>query len=217
MLPLLLGWIYLSTSGLPKRRITLALAFALTFFLVLLPFFLRNYQVQGTPIPFQGGFSFYLGTNPEADGTPYVRQGAQFQRLELMPLQQGIDTPAAKGAFYTAEGLRFIYRDPLAYLHLLYRKFRLFWDALEIPVSADLRYYETHFPLYRLFLLSFGLVVPFALVGILWHWRWTSAYTLRCSSFWPTYSPGSYSRCALATACLPYPFYWSLPRLEFGV
>ena len=28
------------------------------------------------------------------------------------------------------------------------------------------------------FLLSFGLVVPFALVGILWHWRWTSAYTL---------------------------------------
>ena len=151
LLPLLLGWIYLSASGLPKRRITLALAFALTFFLVLLPFFLRNYQVQGTPIPFQGGFSFYLGTNPEADGTPYVRQGAHFQRLELMPLQQGFDTPAAKGAFYTAEGLRFIYRDPLAYLHLLYRKFRLFWNAFEIPVSADLRYYETHFPLYRLF------------------------------------------------------------------
>ena len=95
-----------------------------------------------------------------------------------MPLQQGFDTPAAKGAFYTAEGLRFMYRDPLAYLHLLYRKFRLFWNAFEIPVSADLRYYETHFPLYRLFLLNFGLVVPFALVGILWHWRWTSAYTL---------------------------------------
>ena len=178
LLPLLLGWIYQSARGLPKHRGTLVLTFSLTFCLVLFPFFLRNYLVQGTPIPFQGGFSFYLGTNPEADGTPYVRQGAHFQRLELMPLQQGFDTPAAKGAFYTAEGLRFIYRDPLAYLHLLYRKFRLFWNAFEIPVSADLRYYETHFPHYRLFLLSFGLVVPFALVGILWHWRWTSAYIL---------------------------------------
>ena len=178
LLPLLLGWVYQSARGLPKHRGTLVLTFSLTFCLVLFPFFLRNYLVQGTPIPFQGGFSFYLGTNSEADGTPYVRQGAHFQRLELMPLQQGFDTPAAKGAFYTAEGLRFIYRDPLAYLHLLYRKFRLFWNAFEIPVSADLRYYETHFPHYRLFLLSFGLVVPFALVGILWHWRWTSAYIL---------------------------------------
>ena len=67
LLPLLLGWIYLTASGLPRRRVTLALAFALTFFLILLPFFLRNYQVQGTPIPFQGGFSFYIGTNPAAD------------------------------------------------------------------------------------------------------------------------------------------------------
>ena len=178
LLPLLLGWVYQSARGLPKHRGTLVLTFSLTFCLVLFPFFLRNYLVQGTPIPFQGGFSFYLGTNPEADGTPYVRQGAHFQHLELMPLQQGFDTPTAKGAFYTAEGLRFIYRDPLAYLHLLYRKFRLFWNAFEIPVSADLRYYETHFPHYRLFLLNFGLVVPFALVGILWHWRWTSAYIL---------------------------------------
>ena len=178
LLPLLLGWIYLTARGLPKRRVALVLAFSLTFFLILFPFFLRNYQVQGTPIPFQGGFSFYIGTNPEADGTPYVRQGAQFQRLELMPLQRGFDTPAAKGAFYTAEGLRFMYREPLAYLQLLYRKFRLFWNAFEIPVSADLRYYETYFPFYRLFLLSFGLVVPFALVGILWHWQRTSAYTL---------------------------------------
>ena len=51
LLPLLLGWIYLTASGLPKRRITLVLAFALTFFLILFLFFLRNYQVQGTPNP----------------------------------------------------------------------------------------------------------------------------------------------------------------------
>ena len=128
LLPLLLGWIYQSASGLPKYRGTLVLACSLTFFLILFPFFFRNYLIQGTPIPFQGGFSFYLGTNPEADGTPYVRQGAHFQRLELLPPQQEFDTPAAKGAFYTTEGLRFIYRDPLAYLHLLYRKLRLFLE-----------------------------------------------------------------------------------------
>ena len=135
-----------------------------------------------------------------------------------MPLQQGFDTPAAKGAFYTAEGLRFIYRDPLAYLHLLYRKFRLFWNAFEIPVSADLRYYETHFPLYRLFLFSFGLSSALCLgrhiVALAMDLCLYPAAPLR--SGLPVHWALILGMRSLSFAC-PTPFCWFLPRLEFGV
>ena len=40
-------------------------------------------------------------------------------------------SPADRGRFYLSEGFDFIVDQPIAYLHLLYRKFRLFWHALK--------------------------------------------------------------------------------------
>jgi len=167
--PVLLWWL-LRTAPRPRRP-SLLLAFSLGFILAFSPFLLRSYLAQGSPLPFQGGWSFYMGSNPAADGTPYARQGITWQRLELLPIQRGITAPAEKGIFYVREGLRFIWEQPAAYLSLLYRKFGLFWHAAEIPVSADLRYYERHSLLGRVLVLDFGVIAPLALVGMLWGWR----------------------------------------------
>ena len=173
-LPLVAGWIYWRRPGDRNQRLKTCGVFAGALVLVLSPFLVRNYLVQGSPLPFQGGFSFYVGNNPRADGTPYIRQGLDFQRFEVMPLQQGITGPAAKGAFYGAASWRFIRQQPGDYLALLYDKFRLFWNAFEVPLSTDLRFYEKTSLLHRILVLDFGVLVPLGLVGLLWSlgdWR----------------------------------------------
>ena len=200
LLPVILVWIYLSSrsfeepscpseepscpseepscpseepattaSSPPASRAILLFLFAVA--VALSPFLVRNYLVQGHPLPFQGGWSFYMGNNPEADGTPYARQGLTWQRLERLAGQQESVDPAEKGALYIRAGLRFVRENPGAYLTLLYRKFRLFWNAFEVPVSADLRYYERHSLLARLLVVDFGILVPFALAGMAFCWK----------------------------------------------
>ncbi len=142
-------------------------SFAVALVLTLSPFALRNHIVQGGPLPFQGAWSFYMGANPEADGTPYVRQGFQWQRHELLPLRAGFAEPVSRGFYYLRSGMRFAAEHPAQYLHLLYRKFRLFWHAFEIPVSSDLSYYREHSILHRILLVNFGVVAPLALAGLL--------------------------------------------------
>ena len=166
ILPLALWWIDRESRESGKRW-RLPLIFLAGTLLFLTPFALRNLAVQGIAVPFQGRWSLYQGTNPDADGTPYARQGLSWQRLESLPYVHGNRTPEERGRYFLAASLQFIQEHPGAYLHLLYRKFRLFWHRFEIPVSADLRYYETHSRLSRL-LLTFGLVVPAALAALLW-------------------------------------------------
>jgi tetratricopeptide (TPR) repeat protein len=170
LLPVALGWIYLNARKAAYGWRRPLLSFSLAFVVALSPFLVRNYRVQGHPLPFQGGWSFYMGNNPDADGTPYARQGLVWQRLELLPLQQGIIDPAEKGIFYIGEALRFIREQPIDYLALLYRKFRLFWHAFEIPVSADMRYCEDYSLLSRILAIGFGTVAPLALIGMGWSW-----------------------------------------------
>lgn len=168
LMPVALWWLCLRT------RSRLLVPFCVGLCAVLTPFLVHNYLVQGTPLPFQGAWSFYMGNNPAADGTPYARQGIDWQRLEVLPYQADMAAaPADRGRFYLSEGLNFIVDQPLAYLHLLYRKFRLFWHAFEIPVSVDLHFYEAHSRLSYLNLFGFGIVAPLALVGLVWNWhRW---------------------------------------------
>ena len=168
LVPVALWWLY------HRTRSQLLVPFCVGLCAVLTPFLVHNYLVQGTPLPFQGAWSFYMGNNPAADGTPYARQGIDWQRLEILPYQVDMAaSPADRGRFYLSEGLDFIVDQPLAYLHLLYRKFRLFWHAFEIPVSVDIHFYEAHSRLSYLSLFGFGIVAPLALVGLVWNWhRW---------------------------------------------
>ena len=168
LVPVALWWLY------PRIRTRLLMPFCLGLCAILTPFLVHNYLVQGTPLPFQGAWSFYMGNNPAADGTPYARQGIDWQRLEILPYQADMAaSPADRGRFYLSEGLDFIVDQPLSYLHLLYRKFRLFWHTFEIPVSVDIRLYETHSHLSYLNVCGFGIIAPLALVGLVWNWnRW---------------------------------------------
>ena len=173
LVPVALWWLY------HRTRYKLLVPFCLGFCVILTPFLVHNSLVQGTPLPFQGAWSFYMGNNPAADGTPYARQGLDWQRLEVLPYQAGMAaSPADRGRFYLTEGLGFIVDQPLSYLYLLYRKFRLFWHAFEVPVSVDIHFYEAHSHLSRLNVFGFGMVASLALVGLVWNGRRWREYGL---------------------------------------
>ena len=110
---------------------------------------------------------------------------------------------ADRGRFYLNEGLDFIVDQPLAYLHLLYRKFRLFWHAFEIPVSVDIHFYEAHSRLSYLNLFGFGIVAPLALVGLVWNWnRWQPIrLTLRFWTILLGLGPTLYGVRSLSASC----------------
>jgi tetratricopeptide (TPR) repeat protein len=166
------GWgLWRGSRPHPQPR-RLLLAWGLGLALVLALFAARNLAAQGTPLPYQGAWSFYLGNNPQADGTPYARQGLDWQRLEVLPHRAGMaGSPAEKARFYLEASLGFIAGNPDRFLELLYRKFRLFWHAFEVPVSEDLAYYQARSRLRGLLVLDFGLLAPLALVGLAWGWR----------------------------------------------
>jgi tetratricopeptide (TPR) repeat protein len=146
----------------------------------LAPFVAHNWSTQGTPMPFEGAWSFYMGNNPDADGTPYARQGLDWQRLESVGYRHGWDaTPAERGLVYLSEGMGFLVEEPGRAVGLLWRKLRLFWNAFEVPVSVDLAWYTHNTWLGRL-LPGFGLLAPLAVLGMVanlrrWH-GWGLAY-----------------------------------------
>ena len=62
------GWWVWSARGPRGWRPVAGLAAGML--LMLSPYLVRNQLVQGSPVPFQGGWSLYQGANPGADGTP---------------------------------------------------------------------------------------------------------------------------------------------------
>jgi tetratricopeptide (TPR) repeat protein len=164
LLPLVAWWVWRIRGG---RRWRPSVELVVAMLVTLSPYLVRNQILQGSPMPFQGGWSFYQGSNPDADGTPYVRLGAEWQRLESLAIRAGATEPAARGAYYLERSFQFIGDNPEKWAVLLYRKLRLFWHEHEVPVSADLRTYEAHSRLWRVLPSGLGLLLPLALAGLL--------------------------------------------------
>ncbi|MFP6643368.1 MAG: tetratricopeptide repeat protein [Candidatus Latescibacterota bacterium] len=164
LLPLVVWWVWRSRGG---RRWRPCIELVVAMLMILSPYLVRNQILQGSPMPFQGGWSFYQGANPDADGTPYVRLGAEWQRLESLAIRAGATEPAARGAYYLERSLQFIGDSPEKWAALSYRKLRLFWHEHEVPVSADLRTYEARSRLWWVLPSGLGLVLPLALAGFL--------------------------------------------------
>lgn len=177
-----------------------------SFLLGLTPFVAHNWSTQGTALPFEGAWSFYMGNNPDADGTPYARQGLDWQRLESVGYRHGWDaTPTERGSIYLGDGLAFLVGEPGLSLALLWQKLRLFWNAFEVPVSADLGWYTRNTWLGRL-LPGFGLLAPLALVGMIANLRQWRRWSLVFGGLFTFLLSG-----LLFTVCARY----RLPALPF--
>jgi tetratricopeptide (TPR) repeat protein len=144
--------------------------------LALLPVALRNGLVGGDFLPttFQGGVNFYIGNNPEADGTyqPIVpgKQIPALERREPVRIAEQAAgrhlSPGEVSRFWLGRSLAWARENPGDFLRLQVRKLGMFWSWYEWPDAVDYYYVKTLSPALRLPLLEFGGAVILALAGL---------------------------------------------------
>jgi tetratricopeptide (TPR) repeat protein len=137
---------------------------------------IRNYSIikEFTP-SVVGGINFYKGNNPNATGSCMLPQGVSSSPLE--ELKTSIEyagketgttlTPSQASQYWLFKGLTFIKDNPLDAASLYVKKFTLFWRKEELSVSIDYALSKTLVPLLRLPFISFGLIAPLALLGLI--------------------------------------------------
>ena len=144
--------------------------------LALTPVALRNAWVGGEALPTtsQGGVNFYIGNNPQADGTyqPIV-PGKQIPALERREPVRIAEQAAGRrltagevSRYWLGRSLAWARQEPGAFLRLQVRKLGMFWSWYEWPDAVDYYHVKTLSPVLRLPLLEFGGAVLLALAGL---------------------------------------------------
>jgi len=173
----LVVWLFFRLrSGAWRRAGLLVAAVAV----VILPVTIRN-VLAGDPvlIAWQGGTNFYIGNNPESDGTTAIVPGT---RADWWGGYNDVKRSAEQATgrelrgseidrYWLGRGLEFWRRQPLAALGLTGRKLLLLASGYEVANNRDIYSAKRHSYLNLLFFktswLKFplGLVLPLALVG----------------------------------------------------
>ena len=145
--------------------------------LALLPVAIRNGIVGGDFLPttFQGGVNFYIGNNPEADGTyqPIV-PGKQIPALErqepVRVAEQELGrklSPAEVSSYWMGKSLAWAAEHPGGFLRLQLRKLGMFWSWYEWPDAIDYYWVRGLSPALRwLAPVEFGAITLLALAGL---------------------------------------------------
>ncbi len=136
---LLLYWIYRNRKMSLTRRVALVTIFLASVVIVIAPVSIYNSYLAKRPILIQkhSGFNFYLGNNPDADGTCYLRPGAPWDKfhaeVEEEARQLGID----KDYYLTKQAIFFILETPFEALSLATKKLLYVWNFRELISGAD--------------------------------------------------------------------------------
>ncbi len=177
----LLGWLVLSREA-GRRHLARAGALALGLALVLLPAAVRN-QVAGGEFLLttaQFGPNFYIGNNPDADGTyrPLVfgRGDPRYERRDATQIaEREVGAPLTPGQvsrYWTGRALEYIRTQPGDWLRLTGRKAMLALNAAEVADTEDqLSHADWSVPL-RLagYGWHFGLLAPLGVAGLCLTW-----------------------------------------------
>jgi len=168
-------WLWFSD----RRRI---LYFATGLAIVFAPVVARNYSVDGGfyLTTSQFGSNFYIGNNPNADGTyasiRFGRGAPEFERLDAKEVaEESVGralSPSEVSSFWTGRALGYITSQPLSWLKLTGRKILLLFNRSEmLDTEAQESYAEFSVVLRVLgWVTHFGLLVPLALVGVIATW-----------------------------------------------
>ena len=147
---------------------------------VVTPVVVRNVVVGGdfVPIASQGGVNFYIGNNPESNGTQAIVPGARADlhgtyrgAIELAQRDVGrAMKPSEVSNYYFRKGLDFLIFSPGEALFLTTKKFYFFWAGVERSNSKYIQFFWQKFGLGKLPLPGFWFLAPFALTGVVLLW-----------------------------------------------
>jgi len=166
-------------TGPPGRS---AGAFILGWLLVLLPVLWRNHHVSGEWVltTSQAGANFYLGNNPSNDTgsfapLPFVRALPRYQDGDFRARAEAVAgrslTPGEVSSFWFREALTHLREHPGFAAKVFFRKFTLFWGDFEVPDGWSMYFIRQYSPALRLAFLTFGWLLPLAVLGLMASFR----------------------------------------------
>lgn len=160
--------------ALPYFAVGLAIVFA--------PVVVRNYAIDGGfyLTTSQFGSNFYIGNNPNADGTyasiRFGRGSPEFERIDATEVAEDAVgrklSPSEVSSFWTERALNYITSQPADWLALTGRKILLLFNRAEmIDTEAQDSYAEHSIVLRALgWFTHFGVLVPLAVLGVIASW-----------------------------------------------
>ena len=151
------------------------LAFLLCWSLPLITNTIQNYRASGEiiPISYNGGINFWIGNNPDYEGTVAIRPGRAWQALTAEPIAAGSTGYRAQSDYFVRKSIDWIVHHPGSAAALTLRKARTFFRGDEIPRNQELYPFRSNsrllIPLLWIRGIAFptGLVLPLALCGLL--------------------------------------------------
>ncbi len=158
-----------------KKLINLFI-FTLGMTLCVFPMTLRNYILSGDLVvtSYQAGANFYIGNNPDAKGNytrlGFVRPNPEFEETDFRKRAETLEgrplKPSEVSRFWFKKTLNFITDYPMQFIGLIGKKSFLFFNNYEIPDNYDYQFLKTLTPALNIGILSFGIVVLSATLGI---------------------------------------------------
>jgi 4-amino-4-deoxy-L-arabinose transferase-like glycosyltransferase/Flp pilus assembly protein TadD len=159
-----------------KRFINLFI-FTFGMTICVFPMTLRNYILSGDLVvtSYQAGANFYIGNNPDAKGNytilGFVRANPEFEETDFRKRAEILEgrplKPSEVSRFWFKRTLNFITDYPEKFIQLLGTKSFLFFNNYEIPDNYDYQFLKTLTPALNVGILSFGIVVLAATLGIM--------------------------------------------------
>lgn len=125
-------------------------------------------------IPPSGGINFFIGNNPDYSTTVNIRPGLAWADLVAEPSRHGYeDDPWSRNKYFREQVVEFASNEPIRCMSGLGEKFLTLISSREIPRNLDV-YIHRKWSRILTFVtwnaggwgVPFGLVFPFALVGI---------------------------------------------------
>ncbi len=187
-LPFLLIWLFYSPDGKVKVRkkiLNVALIFA-GVIIILSPFSIRNYIIEKnfSPLPAHGGINFYIGNNPDANGSYVTLFGmpnspVEYTRNFILKARKetGEDLTSSQASnYWLFKGLEFIRDNKVQYLSLSLKKLSLFWNSQEILSNLSYYFSQKFLPILNFPFFSFGVIAPLSILGFIFAIKEKSRY-----------------------------------------
>ncbi len=138
---------------------------------------LRNYMISGQYVTLtaHSGLNYFIGNNKEATGKFHAPAGVGRQSNKMYENSRAIAqkelgrdlTPAEVSAYWKHKANQFILYHPVQFMLLLGKKIYLFWQGGEVADFRNIEFFKRFSALMRAKLLSFYLIVPWAIIGMI--------------------------------------------------
>jgi len=176
--PAIILWLYLENG---REKILKTIESAAILFvglsIIVLPVTARNYTIGNdfVLIASQSGVNFYIGNNPASDGISAVVPGTRADwwggyndTIRIAERNMGRKlAPSEISNYWYRRATTFIIEKPKTAIQLSLKKLCMFWQMREESNNKSIHFFKNYSSLMKLPLISWGLMAPLGLFGIL--------------------------------------------------